>query len=104
MLVKYKKQANIAAGVWLISLVGLLAIVPSTKGNIWDSGNVIGILLMLISIGTFWFAFWAYAKAKGYSGFLGLVLPLFSVLGLIILAALRDKHAEPKSATGAIEK
>jgi drug/metabolite transporter (DMT)-like permease len=100
MLVKYKKQANIAAGVWLVTLVALLAVFPSTKGNIWESGDVLGMVLVSTSIGAFWFSFWAYAKAKGYSGFLGLVLPLLSVLGLIILAVLRDKHPESASDVG----
>jgi hypothetical protein len=58
-------------------------------------------LISVFFVGTTWFAFWAYAKAKGYSGFLGLVLPVFSVMGLAILAALRDKHPESPANTNA---
>ena len=103
MLVKYKKQANISAGVWLITLILLIAVIQSTKGNMWESGDVGGIALLITNIGSFWFSFWAYAKAKGYSGLVGLVLPLLSVLGLVILAMLRDKHPE-SATTGGITK
>jgi hypothetical protein len=93
MLVKYKKQANISAGVWLVTLVAFLA-TPLPSGNIWESGDIPRMLLMTASIAAFWFCFWAYAKAKGYSGWLGVVLPVFSVIGLVILAALKDKHPD----------
>lgn len=101
MLVKYKKQANIAAGLWLVTFAGTVAILHSLKANLWESGDLVAIFTMLVNIGTYWFAFWAYAKAKGYSSFLGLVLPLLSIVGLIILVALRDKHPETTSDTAA---
>lgn len=96
MLLNYKKQANISAGIWLATLIGLLAADPSTSGNIWESGDVPRMMLMATSVGAFWFCFWAYAKAKGYSGWLGIVLPIFSVVGLVILAMLKDKHPDSK--------
>jgi hypothetical protein len=97
MLIKYKKQANNAVGIGLVTLTIAILTGLSTKENIWASS--IGSVLMLTCMGSFWFSFWAYAKAKGYSGFIGLVLPLLNILGLIILLGLRDKH--PESASGA---
>ena len=110
MLVKYKKQANVAAGLWLCTLPLIvlgIAVLPSTHGNIWEPHDIQGIILMLVSfvsVGAFFFALYAYAKAKGYSGFLVLVLPLFSVIGLAILAGLRDKHPVPPANTNAKRK
>ena len=96
MLVKYKKQANISTGIWLVTLIAFLAS-PLPSGNIWESGDIPRMLLMTASVAAFWFCFWAYAKAKGYSGWLGVVLPIFSVIGLVILAMLKDKHPDSKS-------
>ena len=107
MLVKYKKQANAAAGLCLCTLIVIVAVSLSTHGNISESGGIPRIIFTLagfVSAGAFWFALYAYAKAKGYSGFLVLVLPLFSVIGLVILGALRDKHPEPLTNTNAKSK
>ncbi len=38
MLVKYKKQANIYAGIWLVTLIAFLA-APLPSGNIWKKGD-----------------------------------------------------------------
>lgn len=51
-------------------------------------------VVFAVNVLAFWFAFWAYAKAKGYSGLLGLVLPIFSFIGLIVLHSLKDKHPD----------
>ena len=94
MLAKYKKQANIAAGLWLCSVVAIVATMQSAQGNIWVNADIPRISLIVVSAISFWFAFWAYARAKGHSGLLGLVLPFFSVVGLLILARLKDRHPE----------
>src|ERR1041385_9111044 len=47
------------------------------------AGTLIGAVLLIVGLGY-------YAKAKGYSGVLGL-LELLSCLGLLILALLPDK-------------
>jgi hypothetical protein len=62
--------------------------------NIWESGDLPRIMLMTVSVAALWFCFWAYAKAKGYSDWFGIVLPILSVLGLVILAVLKDKHPD----------
>lgn len=40
-------------------------------------------------------AFWAYAKAKGRSGALGLFLALFFIVGIIIIRVLSDDSDKP---------
>ncbi|HYS84975.1 MAG TPA: hypothetical protein VEN78_08235 [Bradyrhizobium sp.] len=97
MLMQYKRKANIAAGIWLVSLVPFVIVLSTAKGNIWETGNVLGITVAVTNVAAFWYAFWSFAKAKGYSGALGVVLPLFSVLGLIVLISLRDKHKETET-------
>lgn len=103
MLVKFKKRSNFAAGIWLVTLILLIAYNPSVKGNIWGSGDVIGISIMLVFMGSYFYAFWAYAKAKGYSGFLGLIFSILSFLGFIVLAFLKDKHPDPVTADGKVQ-
>lgn len=86
MLANHKKQGNISAGICLVSLVGI-TVFPSTSA----------IVLYAVFIPTYLFTFWSYAKAKGYSGVVGIVLPCLSIIGLIILAVLKDKHPESVS-------
>ena len=99
MLITYKKKGNIAAAVWLITMFVLLALMTQApEQNIWESKNIFAKALLqalLITCGAaYWYTLWAYAKAKGYSGWLGVILPIFSVIGLIILAGLPDKHKD----------
>lgn len=96
MIVTYKKKANVAAAIWLSSCFLLAYIVSNDQGNIWESGNSLGIGVLVLNIASYWYAFWAYAKAKGRSGILGLILPIFSILGLLTLAALSDLHPDEK--------
>lgn len=94
VLLVYKKKANVAAGLWFVVMLMLVASVLLTAGDQSNLTTAATRILFALNIATFWFAFWAYAKAKGYSGFVGLVLPLFSILGLIILHSLRDRHPD----------
>ncbi|MBI3045837.1 MAG: hypothetical protein HYY78_23770 [Betaproteobacteria bacterium] len=94
MIVQYERRANIAAGVWLASLIPLIALVTRAEGVGGEAREVLQLAVMITNLSAFWYAFWAFAKAKGYSGFLGLVLPIFSLVGLLILIFLPDKHKE----------
>jgi hypothetical protein len=92
VLPKYEKQSNIAVGVVIAAGVGLFALhqlgARETSGG--ASALVVNALYGTV-IAAIWAAFWAYAKAKGYSGTVGILLPFLNLLGLIILLALRDK-------------
>lgn len=94
MQAAYMKQANISAGIWLASVAVLVASMLSIDGNIWDHGNIPVITIMLVSAGAYCVAFWAYTKAKGHSGLLGVALAFLSVIGLAIVISLKDKHTD----------
>ncbi len=96
MLAKYKKISNIAAGASIASVAIVFALGPR-NGGLWHD-EAQAVLWGIFTIGI-WVAFWAYAKAKGRSGWLGILLPLLSILGLIILICLKDKS--PAGAPGA---
>jgi hypothetical protein len=96
MLVEYKKQAKISAVVWLTTILTLAALAP-TSGNIWVSGDVIVKSLIIVCVVALAVSFWAYAKAKGYSGQLGIALSILTILGFIMLAVLPDKHSKSVS-------
>jgi hypothetical protein len=40
--------------------------------------------------------FWSYAKAKGHSGWLGVLLPILNIVGLVVLLRLTDRHPQPE--------
>lgn len=61
----------------------------SQTGNVWGPGGA-PIGLAWVAVGAIVLAFWAYAKAKGRSGWLGVLLPLLNIVGLIILLRLQD--------------
>lgn len=91
MIPAYKKKANIAAGLWFVAVILLITFKSLTEETGSEGTELLKNGLIAINVVTFWTAFWAYAKAKGYSGFLGLFLPIFSIFGLIYLHSLRDK-------------
>lgn len=92
MLAQYRRKGNIAAGVWLASILPFVAFVAIADDLPQFAQGIIQLTLIILLTGSYWYACWAFAKAKGYSGFVGLMLPIFSILGLIVLIALRDKH------------
>jgi hypothetical protein len=76
-----------ATGVVAIGVLGR----NSVNGNVWGPGGappslMYGTVLAIIVM------FWAYAKAKGHPGWLGVVLPLLNVVGLVVLLKLKDRH------------
>ena len=94
VLARYKKIGNRALAVSAAAF-GLAVILGSraASGNIWQSGGAPAILMFVIALGI-WVAFWAYAKAKGRPGWLGIALAMFSLIGLIVLLALKDRHPQ----------
>jgi peptidoglycan/LPS O-acetylase OafA/YrhL len=91
MLLKYKKRSNVAAAIWLGTVIGLIVVSqPSVESTALAGGGALA--LYLAYAGSSLYAGWAYAKAKGYPGWYGPGLTCLSVIGLIILAVLKDKH------------
>lgn len=76
-----------ACGLLVLASFGYLSNLPFADELLWPV--VIGVLLVAI-----FGASWAIAKSKGRSGWLGLVLPFFDVIGLAVLFKLKDLHAE----------
>jgi len=94
MIAEYRKMARTSTIICVAGFAFLLIVMPP-KENVWRSGNLFQMAIVATAMAAFWFAFWSYAKAKGYSGAVGLALPLLSVLGIIILLSLRDKTLQP---------
>jgi uncharacterized membrane protein YkvI len=82
---KYTRIGNIALGVAVVSL-GTAMYATANKLMSEDAR----LPLVAVYAISFWTMFWAYAKAKGRSGALGIVLPFLNVVGLLILLCLKD--------------
>lgn len=97
MIKKYKQRANLAIGLSIGSIVILWMMDEVFKVGLSLEVYLVGLLFhfSLLLLG-----FWNYTKAKGYAGILGILALPFSLLGLIILAGLRDKNPEQISDEG----
>ena len=96
MLARYKRISNIAAGIFLITLP-LLIVLGQYQGP--DSHPLLAVTfkaVLVIFVGSFSYALWAYAKSKGYLGGIGVLLALLNILGLLILLFLPDKTDRTK--------
>lgn len=93
MISQYKNIGN-AALVVVGAAIAAIAYFGqgSSTGNVWGPGGAPRVLMYIVAISVV-VMFWSYAKAKGRSGWLGVLLPLLSVIGLIILLALKDKSS-----------
>ena len=85
MLAQHKSSTNIGVG---------LGIILQVAGRAMESP--FGLLLLLAGAIAFVWGCAEYARGKGYSGWFGL-LGVFSILGLIVLALLPDKHKDAPS-------
>lgn len=92
MLAKYKTRTNIGVGIGIAGFIAFLSLRGSASPGSQELGLAIGILSLPVYI-------WGcvqYAKAKGHSGWFGL-LGILSLLGLIVLAILPDRHKAVRS-------
>lgn len=96
MLPHYKRKAQLSAGVFAVSLAVLFVLLQFSTGrpDISEPGDLPGIFVNLVGACAYWYGFWVYAKAKGYSGWIGALLGAFLLLGLLVLALLRDRMRE----------
>ncbi|MDF1843523.1 MAG: hypothetical protein P1U77_18960 [Rubripirellula sp.] len=87
MLAEYKQKTNIGIGVGLLmQIAGNFVSGGTTAGS-----GLVGLFLLLGGLGLFIWGCVSYAVGKGHHGALGL-LGVFSILGLIVLILLPDKH------------
>ena len=100
MILAYKKKANTAALIWLISIpIGIFVIFisavivnPQTQHSIDLGMALVGLFSGIAFVCSCWF----YIKAKGRSGWWILML-VFSIVGLIVLALLKDRAKDDQS-------
>ena len=87
MLAEYKQKTNIGIGVGLLMQIGGNVLMGSGTGL----ASVMGLLLLLGGLGVFVWGTISYAIGKGHHGAWGL-LGITSILGLICLMLLADRH------------
>jgi ABC-type transport system involved in cytochrome c biogenesis permease subunit len=94
MLRSYKRAGNIALGIAVVCFAATVVLGRnSTGGNAFGPGGAPP-ALMHITVLSFAVMFYTYAKAKGYPGWLGVLLAFLSVVGLIVLLRLIDRHPQ----------
>lgn len=92
MLAEYKTKTNIGVGLGI-----LVQILGRTLAGTGDSGlALLGLVVSLVGLVLFIWGCAQYAKAKGHSPWFG-ALGLLSILGLIVLVFLPDRHKEVRA-------
>jgi cytochrome bd-type quinol oxidase subunit 2 len=96
MNVEYRDKSNKAAKIWVACLIGMVAylfIFPPNQ-NIWDTAQVVPIVLILGGAIAFLRFVWFYIKAKGYSNTIavvGTIVLIFAPYLALFLIFLPDK-------------
>jgi hypothetical protein len=90
MNIEFRNKSNKAAKIWIGSLLAILAyfIIFPLNENIWDSAQVVPIVLILVQAISFWSFLWFYIKSKGYPTFIALVGVIFLTIAPIFLLFL----------------
>lgn len=111
MIPKYQKRANYAAGAFLVGMVLIflsVAITPLPAEQESDPGGLLmkalNVVSMVMVMCGYYYGMWAYVLAKGQPARYGVFLPFLGLIGLIILACLSDKAADPAVAEEALRK
>jgi hypothetical protein len=90
VLADFKRKSNIAAAIFLLSLLGAAAWMGTHPGqNLYVDGGLLGMVLGVTLTVSWFYAVWAYVKAKGRSGWWTLA-GFAGFIGLIILLFLKD--------------
>ena len=90
MLPEKKTKTNIGVGIGI-----LLQLAGFALSGVGETGPIVGLLLILVSIPVFIWGCMNYAEGKGHSKWVGLV-GLAGVIGLIVLIVLPDQHKEAR--------
>ena len=86
MLAEYKTKTNIGAGLGIVLQIAGRVLAAQS-----DALALHGFALSLVGLVVFIYGCFCYAKGKGHSPWWGL-LGLLSIIGLIILVFLPDRH------------
>jgi 1,4-dihydroxy-2-naphthoate octaprenyltransferase len=89
MIASYKRKANIAAVVWIATLVGLTVLSLHNIGKD-PLDSPLGPVLLVVCMGALIISLWCYLKAKGRSG-AWLFMLTFQVVGLLVILLLKDR-------------
>jgi hypothetical protein len=95
----YGRRARRALYTFLICAVVAVPIlvgIPAAKvqGTGWAILYLFGAALWLVCIVMYWYGMWVYARAKGYSGWFGLILGVFPPIGVLILVLMKDRNTD----------
>jgi len=95
MLPVYTRKGTIAASLWLASGIAVLMLI-----RLAGAGADFPILFFILPMNliAYVYAFSNFAAAKGYSRLVGMWLALLTIVGLVVLLLLPDKHKESKIA------
>jgi TRAP-type C4-dicarboxylate transport system permease small subunit len=88
MLPEKKTKTNVGVGIGI-----LLQLAGFVLSGVGETGRIVGLLLILVSIPVFIWGCMNYAEGKGHSKWVGLV-GLAGIIGLIVLIVLPDQHKE----------
>jgi hypothetical protein len=88
MLQEYKTKTNIGVGFGLALQIAGRFLVDSGGGK---PGAILGLVVILAGVAIFIWGCMSYARGKGQNAALGF-LGLLSIVGLVVLAVLPDKH------------
>ena len=94
MLMQYQKRAHTAGWIFLACAVAIVALPALFGPKLGNSYDEFGLADLTVATGSMVYGFCSYAKAKGYSGWVGVILPLFSIVGLFVLLALKDNYKQ----------
>jgi hypothetical protein len=87
VLQEYKRKTNIGVGVGIVlQIAGRLL-----DDTYFNGGDLVGLLVIVVGICIFIWGCAQYARGKGHSPYWG-AFGLLSVIGLIVLVVLPDKH------------
>jgi hypothetical protein len=90
VLAQHKSRTNIGVGLGIVlEIIGRILLNDSSSGSV-----MLGYMILVVGVAAFIWGCAQYAMAKGHSPWLG-ALGLLSIIGLIILVFLPDRHKQP---------
>lgn len=92
MLASYKRKSNIAATAFLVGIVGDVALISTGHKELWNN-TMFATVFGITWAASYFYALWAYVKAKGRSG-AWVLMAFLNVIGLIVLLLLKDLHKD----------